>query len=229
MADTLKHKFVSTKPESADTTIVSKNEWNEEHAFTGGTNGQYLTRSTGASDGAAWLTLPSPLTQIDPLIINVKSPPYNAIGDGIADDTAAIQAAINVFSSLSVTGRIVIPVATYNISTTLLYIGNTSNALTIGGTTRPGIGISGSLLKWIGSSGGTVFEMRGSFYSQIENIGINGNNFAGRGIFIKSNQPAGGTGSSGVHIEHVVIRRGGEEFDIEAVRFINQIFFHPGF
>ncbi len=50
MAVSLTHSFVSTKAQGGDATVVSKNEWNQEHAFTmqsGYTLGR-LTSSTGA-------------------------------------------------------------------------------------------------------------------------------------------------------------------------------------
>jgi polygalacturonase len=34
-------------------------------------------------------------TELSGLVINVKSFPYGAVGDGVADDTASIQAALN--------------------------------------------------------------------------------------------------------------------------------------
>lgn len=37
------HSFVSIKPESSDSTLVSKNEWNDAHSLTGGSAGQIVT------------------------------------------------------------------------------------------------------------------------------------------------------------------------------------------
>jgi polygalacturonase len=34
-------------------------------------------------------------TELSGLVINVKSFPYGGVGDGVADDTASIQAALN--------------------------------------------------------------------------------------------------------------------------------------
>lgn len=50
--------------------------------------------------------------------VNVKDPTYGATGDGIADDTAEIQAAINAVSALG-GGTVLIPEGTYLVSTTL--------------------------------------------------------------------------------------------------------------
>lgn len=47
--------------------------------------------------------------------VNVKNAPFNAVGDGVADDTAAIQAAIN-----SRRGIIFFPTGTYKISSTII-------------------------------------------------------------------------------------------------------------
>jgi hypothetical protein len=56
--NSLTHKFISTKTESPDSTIVSKNEWNEEHIFNGGISGQALTYDGSQTDHAKWTTLP---------------------------------------------------------------------------------------------------------------------------------------------------------------------------
>lgn len=50
-------------------------------------------------------------------IFNVKSPPYNATGNGIADDRAAIQNALD--AAQLVNGTVFIPVGTYKISSAL--------------------------------------------------------------------------------------------------------------
>ena len=59
MANIVKHKFVSTKTDSSDTSLVRKTEWNDEHLFAGGSANNLLMRDTGASDGAAWTASPS--------------------------------------------------------------------------------------------------------------------------------------------------------------------------
>lgn len=70
--------------------------------------------------------------------INVKHPPYNATGDGVTDDGAAIQAALD-------TGKkIYIPYGTYKYSTGLV-IPRASHAVIVGD------GITRSILKYTGS------------------------------------------------------------------------------
>jgi hypothetical protein len=55
---------------------------------------------------------------VKPLFISVKDPPYNAVGDGVTDDTSAIQAAINVACTSS--GRaLIFPNGTYKITAAL--------------------------------------------------------------------------------------------------------------
>lgn len=53
-------------------------------------------------------------------VVNVKSAPYNAVGDGVADDTAAILAA---FADVPLFGGVIFfPCGTYNISTPILLL-----------------------------------------------------------------------------------------------------------
>lgn len=49
------HKFVSTEPEGSDPAKVKTSNWNATLDLTGGTNGDLVTRSTGAGDGMALL------------------------------------------------------------------------------------------------------------------------------------------------------------------------------
>jgi hypothetical protein len=48
-----------------------------------------------------------------PITVNVQAPPYNATGDGVTDDTAAIQAAINDVCGSAVGGTVYLPGGTY--------------------------------------------------------------------------------------------------------------------
>lgn len=63
--------------------------------------------------------------------VNVKNSPYNAVGDGVADDTAAIQAAL---TAAGVNGTVYVPHGVYVVSATLTapngiqFIGNGKNA-----------------------------------------------------------------------------------------------------
>jgi hypothetical protein len=54
MAETITHAFISAKTQSPDTTLVSKNEWNDGHVFTGGTNGQVLLYDNTQPNNMRW-------------------------------------------------------------------------------------------------------------------------------------------------------------------------------
>ena len=63
-------------------------------------------------------------------ILNVKLAPFNAVGDGAADDTTAIQSAIDTLNVISTGGEIYLPSGRYKVSSTLAV---TCNSVTIRG------------------------------------------------------------------------------------------------
>jgi hypothetical protein len=62
MANVLKHRFASAKADGGDATQVQPSNWNDGHLFTGGTEGDVLTRGDLADYGALWVAPLSPLT-----------------------------------------------------------------------------------------------------------------------------------------------------------------------
>jgi hypothetical protein len=77
---------------------------------------------------------------------NVKNPPYNAAGNGVTDDTAAIRAAIAAASVKG--GEIMVPAGTYLVSGTL--------AVTSPGVTLVGEGPGASVLRTNQTTGDVV-------------------------------------------------------------------------
>jgi Right handed beta helix region len=54
LPNVLKHKFTSPVSDGPNASLVRPSNWNDEHAFAGGSHGQLLYRDTTASDGVRW-------------------------------------------------------------------------------------------------------------------------------------------------------------------------------
>ena len=110
--------------------------------------------------------------------LNVKSPPFNAAGDGVHDDTAAIQAALTESGTSYQYRTVYLPAGTYKISNTLNWQG-TSTPWTYGctGVTLVGCGASTNII-WAGSSGLPMFWTKGATRSRYAGIAWNGENTA---------------------------------------------------
>jgi hypothetical protein len=114
-------------------------------------------------------------------VVNVKD--FGAIGNGVADDTAAIQAAINVFSGTgwngsswgnpTKSGKVFFPKGVYPISTTLTYNGGSSFGVTLEGAHTDG-GAAGAVLRWTGAAGGTLLSTVGMVGSRIAHLQFDG-------------------------------------------------------
>ena len=106
--------------------------------------------------------------------INVKTDVTPAaVGDGVADDTAAIQAAMNLATSTT-KKTVYLPAGTYKISSTLAW--NTAPS------GRPGLALIGcgrdTILRWAGASGGTMFRATGATRTRYIGLTWDGQNSA---------------------------------------------------
>jgi alpha-tubulin suppressor-like RCC1 family protein len=141
--------------------------------------------------------------------INVKSPGIytqetgtpNAVGDGVTDDTTAIQGVLNWVSNVSGLGpegrhpTVYFPPGTYKISSTLLIKGNTSPCNLIGS------GIN-TTIKWYGASGGAMVWPNGSSGCRYVGFVWDGNNIASCAFLEYSNNGPGGSSNYMTAIRH---------------------------
>ena len=121
-----------------------------------------------------------PVTDATPLQINARD--FGAIGDGSADDTAAMQAAIDAASRTGGPGRLVIPRGTYLISKTLVIEGTVG--LHMSGASSMGLGMpylhptgpktNTTNLIWIGAEGGTLLQLRWSGANTFDDFCLDG-------------------------------------------------------
>lgn len=89
------HAFVSAKADSADNTIVSQSEWNNNHIFGGGSQGQLVARDGGSVTGA---------TYVDGSNLQVNSGSYS--GSSPSTDLASILVTNNTPANVFVTATI---------------------------------------------------------------------------------------------------------------------------
>lgn len=114
-------------------------------------------------------------------IVSVKDAPYNAVGDGVTDDTAAIQAAI---TAQTAGGSVYLPVGTYLISTRL----DTDDA-------KP-VKLCGDGTVSVIKKGANIDMISLGKRSVMRDLYLNGNGatYTGRGVIITSGA-GGDTGS----------------------------------
>lgn len=126
--------------------------------------------STKVLYGDRWAAPPSGGGNLG--IYNVKDSPYNAVGDGVNDDTAEIQAAITACQDSARGGVVYFPYGIYGISGSGLWHGNGSTSGAGNPSTKAvcrfvgqgsgdssfstsGANVQISALKWIGSNPGS--------------------------------------------------------------------------
>lgn len=143
-------------------------------------------------------------------ILNIKDAPFNAVCDGVADDTAALQAAINsVASTAGVPALAILIPGTVRITSTISItkrgialigkgLGNPSNF-----QSSPG---KGSTIRWDGDAGVPMFTITDSRYIAVRDLLILGNttNRPSDGFYFDSAGGAVGTNSQ-IWFDRVVI------------------------
>jgi hypothetical protein len=113
-------------------------------------------------------------------VVNVKD--FGAVGDGVTDDTVAIQAAINAASSIN-GGAIIFPSGSFRI-TSQLSITSSGISMLGQGCEAYAVGTKGTEIAWHGSNsiGTTMLFMQFVDACRIEGIAFNCRNLAEYGI-----------------------------------------------
>lgn len=158
------------------------------------------TGSTGSTGSTGATGSPGPTDGL----INVKAAPYNAVGNGVTDDTTAIQAALT--ASLTSGSRLVFPEGTFMVSSlTLDYSAVTAQASSGApyGFQAPmieGIGKRRSVIQQIAGSTGVILTIKGKTST---NAGPGTNNKV-TGLGLRNLELIGqGSGSHGLFLESV--------------------------
>src|ERR1700749_1023379 len=102
--------------------------------------------------------------------LNAKTQ-FGAKGDGVTDDTNALQAAFNAAGTGTGNSTLYLPPGTYLITSTLT-INNHLNVSIIGDNPVK------TIIKWGGVAHGTMMQINGTAYSKFDRITWNGNHIA---------------------------------------------------
>ena len=96
---------------------------------------------------------------------------FGAVGDGVTDDTAALQAAFNAAAKGAGNSTLYLPAGTYLLKETL----NLDHHINV---SIIGAGPAITILKWGGKTHGTMMQNNGTAYSRFNRIAWNGNKVA---------------------------------------------------
>lgn len=151
-------------------------------------------------------------------VINVKNAPYNCKGDGVTDDTACIQAAINVAKAQIVTtngtrsgGEVFFPAGVYILTGPLNM--QASQYVRLEGVAGFGAGFGGgsslvppSVLMYTGGGSSSIIQLNSSFGTSISYLGILYNSSSFTGFLIDYGHLSGvGTDASYNVIENCLL------------------------
>jgi len=139
------------------------------------TAGSHTVTATSMADtsksASTTLTVAATTVQVaNPnLVVNVKNAPYNAAGNGIADDTAAIQAAVKAVAGTG--GTVLVPAGTYMINPTA----NNNAGIRLGSNMTFSMQ-TGAILQALPTSTSNYYMV---LVSGMQNVNITGGTVAG--------------------------------------------------
>jgi hypothetical protein len=149
-----------------------------------GADGRRIVADSAQTPGFKWMV---------PYFVSVKDPPYNAVGDGVADDTAAIQAA---FDALGVNGGTVyFPAGDYICGSSLNL--DDRRSIILRGTGGLSAGAqTATRLKFTGTGSGRFLSCRSSYGIAVLDmwVGYSSGSFTGNLIDF-SHSATGGDGA----------------------------------
>src|SRR5262245_49939050 len=99
-------------------------------------------------------------------LTNIKTA-YGAVGDGITDDTAALQRALNELATAGHAPTLYIPAGTYKITSNLRYFGREF-------TNIIGEHPDSTILKWAGGNTGVLLSIDGVNYTRFDRLTFDG-------------------------------------------------------
>ena len=97
---------------------------------------------------------------------------YGAVGNGVADDTSALQAALNDLGTTGHSAVLYIPAGTYRITKTVTLQSRQHVSIV-------GADPSTTTLKWAGATGGVLLHLDGVAYSRYDRLTFDGSSTAG--------------------------------------------------
>ena len=198
---------------SKDSFIEKTQNYATLKAYTGSANtlfvmedgiaGTFISVSSGGDNGGTILTATDGRIwkRVFEGAINVKW--FGAKGDGVTDDTLAIQTVIGYTLALPSAGRIIFfPTGTYRITSALNFTGGTGNTpMTIQGEGWNYDGVQGGTVI-LGQTGGWMCDCTGVQWLSFENIVLKGHgpNASGGGVLLAR-------ASGGVQFDHCIYMR----------------------
>ena len=152
-----------------------------DRAYADGADTAEISAHSGATDPHGDRAFSD--TQLSRLMLDVTN--FGAVGDGSADDTAALQAALDA----SIGGTLYLPDGIYKISSALTLSGTSGGYRIIGPgreyTNDDGV-VGGAIIKNVSTSGANTLNISGQGSGQVllQNIALTGNAQCGVGIYV---------------------------------------------
>ena len=124
---------------------------------------------------------------------------FGAVGNGIADDTAAFRNAFNSITAAGTARELYIPAGTYRITATLSLAGGEFNNVERSSVTIQGENPATTVLKWDGANDGEMININGIVFSRLSRFTLDGQN---RTYDLLNQSWDGQTGFSDSNIEY---------------------------